>query len=147
ERREDIAELVKYFLRKYAGELSVTDPSIHDEALELLRAQEWPGNVRELENVVRKMLLLAQGYTIQPHHAKAAVSRSAGAETEARSLREYVDQLLSRAQRGELADAHARLLQAAEKELFSRAIALAEGNQARAARWVGVSRLTMREKL
>jgi DNA-binding protein Fis len=38
-------------------------------------------------------------------------------------------------------------MQAAEKELFSRAIELARGNQARAARWVGVSRLTMREKL
>ena len=49
--------------------------------------------------------------------------------------------------RGELQDAHARLLQAAEKELFSRAIELAHGNQAKAARWVGVSRLTMREKL
>ena len=34
-----------------------------------------------------------------------------------------------------------------ERELFGRAIELAHGNQAKAARWVGVSRLTMREKL
>jgi DNA-binding protein Fis len=46
-----------------------------------------------------------------------------------------------------LDDAHGRLLQATEKELFRRAIQLAHGNQAKAARWVGVSRLTMREKL
>src|SRR5882757_7900444 len=58
ERKEDIAELVKYFLRKYAAELGVADPSIHPEALDWLRAQPWPGNVRELENIIRKVLLL-----------------------------------------------------------------------------------------
>jgi DNA-binding protein Fis len=36
---------------------------------------------------------------------------------------------------------------AAEREIFSRAIELAHGNQAKAARWLGVSRLTVREKL
>ena len=63
------------------------------------------------------------------------------------TLREHVDHLLSAAQRGELKDAHALLLRAAEREIFTRAIELAHGNQAKAARWVGVSRLTMREKL
>jgi DNA-binding protein Fis len=55
--------------------------------------------------------------------------------------------LLAAAQRSEFGDAHARLLTAAEREIFSRAIELAHGNQAKAARWLGVSRLTMREKL
>ena len=148
ERKEDIPELVKYFLRKYATELGVADPSIHPEALEFLRAQNWPGNVRELENIVRKVLLLAQGYTINAEHVRAALTRAATpADPAAGSLRDYVDELLAAAQRGELADAHARLLLAAEKEIFRRAIDLAQGNQAKAARWVGVSRLTMREKL
>ena len=34
-----------------------------------------------------------------------------------------------------------------ERELFTRAIQLAQGNQAKAARWLGVTRTTMREKL
>ena len=33
-----------------------------------------------------------------------------------------------------------------ERELFTRAIQLAQGNQAKAARWLGVTRTTMREK-
>jgi DNA-binding NtrC family response regulator len=104
--------------------------------------------VRELENLVRKVLLLAQGYTISVEHARSALTRTAApAQAADRSLRQLVDELLSLAQSGEAADAHAQLMQAAEKELFSRAIELARGNQARAARWVGVSRLTMREKL
>ena len=148
ERKEDIPELVKYFLRKYAGEFGVPDPSIRSEALDFLRAENWPGNVRELENAVRKMLLVAQGYTINVEHVRAALARvPSSGEPGQLTLREYVDHLLTGAQRGELQDTHALLLQAAEKELFSRAIELAHGNQAKAARWVGVSRLTMREKL
>ncbi len=148
ERKEDIPELLRYFLRKYSADFAVENPSIHADALDLLRAQNWPGNVRELENAVRKMLLLAQGYTIGPEHVRAALARTAvHLEAAAQTLREIVDELLSAAQQGALEDAHRRLLQAAERELFSRAIELARGNQAKAARWVGVSRLTMREKL
>ncbi|MGO8929378.1 MAG: sigma-54-dependent transcriptional regulator [Limisphaerales bacterium] len=148
QRREDVPELVKYFLRKYAAELGVADPSIHAEAVDYLQAQNWPGNVRELENVVRKVLLLAQGYTINVDHVRAALARaSAPADTGHLSLREHADELLAAARRGDLTDAHARLLAAAEREIFSRAIELANGNQAKAARWLGVSRLTMREKL
>ncbi|HEV2211564.1 MAG TPA: sigma-54 dependent transcriptional regulator [Verrucomicrobiae bacterium] len=148
ERKEDIPELVRFFLRKYAAELDAGNPSVHQDALELLQNQSWPGNVRELENVVRKVLLLAQGYTINSEHVAAALTHPpAAADVGQKSLREFVGELLSAAQRGELDDAHARLAQAAERELFSRAIELAHGNQARAARWVGVSRLTLREKL
>src|SRR5205085_6500258 len=123
ERKEDIAQLVKYFLRKHATEMGVADPSIQADAVEFLRRQSWPGNVRELENVVRKVLLLAQGYTINEEHVRAAFTRTHPAlDGAGRSLREYVDELLEVAQRGESEDAHARLLQAAEKEIFSRAI-------------------------
>jgi len=148
ERTEDIPTLVKFFLGKYAAELGVQNPSIQSEAIDFLRGQEWPGNVRELENVLRKVLLLAQGYTITQEHVKAAlVKPPPPADVSIQTLRQLVDQLLTGASRGELNDAHNRLLLACERELFSRAIDLAHGNQAKAARWVGVSRLTMREKL
>ncbi len=39
------------------------------------------------------------------------------------------------------------MIEEMERELFTRAIAMAQGNQAKAARWLGVSRTTMREKL
>jgi len=148
DRRDDVPELVRYFLGKYAAELGVENPSIHADAVEFLKTQPWPGNVRELENVMRKVLLLAQGYTIGVDHVRRAIARPEPPLDPGRqTLRQFVDHLLSVAQRGELEDPHARLLQTAEKEMFSRAIELAHGNQAKAARWVGVSRLTMREKL
>jgi len=148
ERKEDIPELVKFFFRKYGAEFGVKNPSIQPEAVEFLRAQNWPGNVRELENVVRKVLLLAQGYTVNTEHVTRALTRvGPPADAGRQPLREYVDDLLAAAQRGDIEDVHGRLILTVERELFSRAIQLAQGNQARAARWVGVSRLTMREKL
>src|SRR5439155_20221191 len=141
-------ELIKYFFGKYAAELGATSSSIEPEAVEYLQTQNWPGNVRELANVVRKILLLAQGYTINLDHVRAALSRSSPpAVRDQQTLREYVDKMLADAQAGDMQDIHARVVQAAEKELVSRAIELAHGNQAKAARWLGVSRLTMREKL
>jgi DNA-binding protein Fis len=46
-----------------------------------------------------------------------------------------------------VADAHARALEMAEREVFTRVIQQAQGNQAKAARWLGISRITMKAKL
>ncbi|MBI3874363.1 MAG: hypothetical protein HY300_00005, partial [Verrucomicrobia bacterium] len=107
------------------------------------------GNVRELENVVRKTLLLSRGYAISTEHVREAIAGSSVPTGKAGepSLHGLAAQLLAAAQRGEVADAHARLLDAAEREIISQAIQLAQGNQAKAARWLGISRLTLREKL
>jgi nitrogen regulation protein NR(I) len=148
DRREDIPDLVRYFLGKLGPELGSVNPSIHPEAVDFLRAQSWPGNVRELENVIRKTLLVAQGYTINLDHVRTALNKASGAGYSAgRSFGEYIDEVLVDARREENSDAHARVIETAERELFVRAIQQAQGNQAKAARWLGVTRVTMRAKL
>ncbi len=59
----------------------------------------------------------------------------------------YIADLLGRVQRGEEHNAYARMIADLEPELYDQAIRLAQGNQAKAARWLGVTRLKMREKL
>jgi len=148
ERPEDIPSLARFFINKYANEFNAPNASIHPEALSFLQAQPWPGNVRELENVIRKVLLMARGYTISVDHVKTALARSTPLPVTAeKSLHAYADELLAAAQRGEIADAYGQLHEAAERVLMGRAIELAQGNQAQAARWLGISRLTLREKL
>ena len=147
-RREDIPELVRYFLQKHGPELGNTKPSIHPEAMNYLQAQSWAGNVRELENVARKALLLAQTYTINVDHVRAALNKTSSlASAHAKAFEAYVSELLAAACRDEVTDVHARVLETAERELFTRAIQQAQGNQAKAARWLGISRITMKAKL
>jgi len=147
QRPDDIPDLVRYFLARYGAELGIHEPSIQAEALQFFAEQSWPGNVRELENAVRKALLLARGYPIGADAARHACSGSPVPGVSSQSLAGCVAELLAAASRGEIENAHAALIEAAERELFTQAIQLAQGNQAKAARWLGISRLTMREKL
>ncbi len=148
ERAEDIPELVRYFIRRYAPEFGVPDPSIQAEAVAWLQTQRWPGNIRELENVVRQALLAARPFPVGLEHVQAAVGHSRGARgMGGQSHAAYITNLLGRVQRGEAQGAYGQMITDLEPELFTQAIQLAGGNQAKAARWLGVTRLKMREKL
>src|SRR5712671_1505752 len=148
ERREDIPMLVQHFLRKYAADFGVETPNISSDALAVLQADSWPGNVRELENVTRRLLLAARGLSISADAVRQTLDgRNAEASPTGQSFAALASDLLAHAQKGDLQDAHARMLAETEREILTQAINLAEGNQAKAARWLGLSRLTLREKL
>jgi nitrogen regulation protein NR(I) len=148
ERPEDIPLLVQYFLRKYAGDFGVQSPPISSDALGALQSDSWPGNVRELENMTRRLLLAARGLSINSDAVRQTLAaRNAEAAPAGHSFTAFAGDLLARAQKSELNDSYARMLAEAEREILTQAIMLAAGNQAKAARWLGLSRLTLREKL
>ena len=148
ERIEDVPELVKFFIQRYAGELAIENPSIQSDAITLLQAQKWPGNVRELENVVRRAMLLARPFAVSAAHVQQILATTAKpVSINNQTHAAYVSDLLARVQRGEEDGAYAKMIADLEPELFAQAIQLAQGNQAKAARWLGVTRLKMREKL
>jgi DNA-binding NtrC family response regulator len=153
ERREDISSLVEYFMHRYGPELvGNAEPQIHPDALETLQQMSWPGNVRELENVVRRALVSSHGIIslndVQEAIAQDTVVKSAASLLAGdQPLAAYVSDLLAKVMGGEVEDAHVRVTAAAERELYSQAIHLAGGNQSKAAKWLGVSLPTMREKL
>ncbi len=148
ERREDVPALVRHFLRRYGDELGAANASMSAEATQFLQQQPWAGNVRELENVIRKSLLSARGFTIGPEEVRAALTQAKLPPLAAnQTLASYISDLLGRAVRGELENVASAVTEAAERELYAQAIQLAHDNQAKAAKWLGVSRPTMREKL
>jgi two-component system nitrogen regulation response regulator NtrX len=59
ERREDVAELARYYLARYAAERGTATPSLTDDALAALQTYDWPGNVRQLRNVIEHTLIMA----------------------------------------------------------------------------------------
>ncbi len=65
ERKEDIAPLSEFFLKKYAASFGKNVCSISDGAMDILLKYNWPGNVRELENVIERAVVLCEGDTIE----------------------------------------------------------------------------------
>lgn len=60
ERKEDIPLLFSYFLKK-SNERNSRDIKITSELLDFLIGYAWPGNVREMQNLVERMVILAEG--------------------------------------------------------------------------------------
>ena len=148
ERTEDIPQLAKYFIHRFGKELGLDSPSVQPEAISFLQNQPWPGNVRELENVIRQALLSARPFGIRLEHMQQVLAKTrkpvaASQQTHAA----YIAELLNRAQSGDIHNAYSRLIADLEPELFRQAIQLAQGNQSKTARWLGIGRMRLREKL
>ncbi|PLR26698.1 sigma-54-dependent Fis family transcriptional regulator [Caulobacter zeae] len=61
ERREDIPELISYFIERISEATGMQRRRLGEDALATLQVQAWPGNVRQLRNNVERMLILAAG--------------------------------------------------------------------------------------
>jgi Nif-specific regulatory protein len=60
ERREDIPDLARFFLRKYVEQNKLPHtPELTPEVIAALKAHDWPGNVRELENAIERLVVLS----------------------------------------------------------------------------------------
>lgn len=64
ERVEDIPELARHFVTRFAAEEGKRVTTISDRAMRLLQAYSWPGNVRQLENAVFRAVVLADGHEL-----------------------------------------------------------------------------------
>ena len=103
ERREDIPVLSQHFLRKYSGDFDIQSPTISAEALAVLQTDPWPGNVRELENMIRRLLLAARGFSINADAVRQTLAcRNADAAPTGHSFTTLAADLLDRAQKGAL---------------------------------------------
>jgi len=60
ERKEDIPELVKYFIEKYSKEFGKQIKGIEEKAMQALLNYHWPGNIRELESVIEKAIIICE---------------------------------------------------------------------------------------
>ncbi|HEY8004041.1 MAG TPA: sigma-54 dependent transcriptional regulator [Phenylobacterium sp.] len=66
ERREDIPELVEYFIDRISEATGMPRRKLADDALATLQVRAWPGNLRQLRNNVERMLILAAGAPSEP---------------------------------------------------------------------------------
>ncbi|MCX7725248.1 MAG: sigma-54 dependent transcriptional regulator [Chitinispirillaceae bacterium] len=64
ERKEDIPELISFFVNKFNDENGFNVSGIEEKALKILLQYNWPGNVRELENAIERAVVLTRSGTI-----------------------------------------------------------------------------------
>ena len=123
ERKEDIIELARHFLGKYAKKLSKSISEFTGEALDLLTGYNWPGNVRELENVIERAVILCE---------------SGGIGAEDLSISSYAA----------VADMNINpSLEEMEKNYILRVLKEAGNNQSKASQLLGIDRKTLYLKL
>jgi two-component system nitrogen regulation response regulator GlnG len=149
ERGDDLAVLVRHFVRRFSRELGREVQEVAPEVMARLRACPWPGNLRELQSVLKQALLQARGTTLLPAHLPALpgepggpvpASPSAGPDA---NLEAFVRLCLASEDGEQYAQAHRRL----DRVLLPRALEATGGNQQEAARRLGISRETLRRRL
>lgn len=66
ERREDIPELCRYFIRRAAEVSGMPNRALNDDAVAVLQSYAWPGNIRHLRNIMEWLLIMAPGTSGDP---------------------------------------------------------------------------------
>lgn len=128
-RSGDIAELMKVLLDKFRREFGKPDLVFPSDLLPYFSRYPWPGNIRQLENAIQRMVVLSRGSSLTvgdlPEYLRPAAASREG------------DLLPFELPENGLA------LDAVERELIIRALNKFDGNQSRAARYLGIPRKTL----
>jgi len=123
-RGDDVILLAQCFARKFAKELGKTPPRISDRALQVLKDYPWPGNVRELENIIQRLVVMADSDIVDvpdlPSLMRFSALRDIGLN---------------------------RTLAEVEAEYIQNVLTSVGGNKTRAAEILGIDRKTLRERL
>ena len=127
ERAEDIPDLVHHSFSATKQKHNRPRLALPDSLIPYFCNYRWPGNVRELENVIEKLVVLAQGETVELNDLPESI-RCQRPPLEVIQL-ELPPQGIS--------------LEAVEKELILRALAKFNWNQTQAARYLDISRKTL----
>ena len=152
ERGDDLLLLIEAFLSQYARELEKPLQRVSPDALKILLEYPWPGNVRELQSVLRKALLNLTGPVLLPEFLPEEVRSAdkvkagpAAADSEAglpHDLAHFLDGRLAAGSENVYAEA----LEFLDRYVVTRVLQATGGNQSKAAKLLGITRGSLRNK-
>src|SRR5438445_8305707 len=122
ERTEEVPHLGEFFLKKYCREAKTQGNRISPKAMKMLTGYSWPGNVRELQNAIERAVVLKTGQMLAPEDFSL----------QPMDITPEQSALMNRPFH-EAVERHKR-------EVIRRALALASGNQTKAAELLGLQR-------
>jgi two-component system response regulator HydG len=126
DRREDLPELVWYFVNEFAPEVGRRITSLDQAMMDRLHRYHWPGNIRELRNVIRTALILGDGPTLALDPSQILCGPLGPMQA---------------------ADNPVLSLQEVERQAILEALRRTSRNQVKAATLLGITDRTLREKL
>ena len=127
ERREDILLLTEHFMEIYARENGKKITGITPDAMEMLTNHQWAGNVRELEHCIERAVVIVQEDKLQPKHLHLEGGMEKGRLSSLNLDQMKLDDL--------------------EKMMIYSALDREDGNKTKAAKELGISVRTLRNKL
>lgn len=134
-RPNDIIPIAAHYIEECCRESDLPRPRIHPDFLAALKQYEWPGNIRELRNEVRRAVLFARGGILSParlsNSVKEGTKEKANAVHDAPSAR----------------SALASEVALAECDAIEQMLAAHDFNRAATARALGISRVTLYNKM
>uniref|UniRef100_UPI003BAB37B6 sigma-54-dependent transcriptional regulator FlbD n=1 Tax=Stappia sp. TaxID=1870903 RepID=UPI003BAB37B6 len=144
ERPGDILELATHFVERYARENGVSKRPISEDAKRMLTSNPWPGNVRELENTMHRAVLLASGPEITEDAIRmpdgSPIAQTVAADARVAASAAQTAEVVSRSLVG-------RTVSDVERDLILDTLDHCLGNRTHAARILGISIRTLRNKL
>ncbi len=161
QRREDITDLARGFLARFAAEEGKKLRGITPEALSLIGSYDWPGNVRQLENAMFRAVVLAdgdeltiaefpqiaaqmEGYDVRIPPVPASAPRADGPENAPRIIQVPVRDPNALEL---VAGSDMRKLDELEREIIKFALAHYRGHMSEVSRKLGIGRSTLYRKL
>jgi two-component system nitrogen regulation response regulator NtrX len=138
ERREDVPELITFFMDQLSISSGLPKRSIAADAMAVLQSHEWPGNIRELRNNVERLMILTKGDP-QAEVTTEMLPAEVGALVPATPTGSGGEKLMSMPLR------EAR--EVFEKEYLVAQIARFSGNISRTAEFIGMERSALHRKL
>jgi two-component system nitrogen regulation response regulator GlnG len=147
ERKEDIPLLSECFTRRHSTQIGKEIKGATRKFQTMLMEHDWPGNVRELENVIRKAIAFTKtpyltSYDLDLKGRQAV--RPAENISFKEALRSSVKSLLVTEREGNIYDT---VVREAERVLLVEALDASGWNRSKAARKLGINRLTLRRKI
>tara|TARA_A100001011_G_scaffold12725_1_gene13731 strand:+ start:260 stop:1732 length:1473 start_codon:yes stop_codon:yes gene_type:complete len=153
ERMDDLPVLVEHFLDKHSRLNNRERPTVSPETMAILRDYRWRGNVRELENVVERALLLCDGKEIKPHNllmhsqmGKQSINQDLARATTSQPTPESAEEI-PESKDSALGIEVGMSMKEAEKKLIFETLRETGGNRTKAAKILGISIRTLRNKL
>ncbi|MBM3509890.1 MAG: sigma-54-dependent Fis family transcriptional regulator [Alphaproteobacteria bacterium] len=138
DRREDVPQLARYFLRRSSETSGFPLREIGEDAIAALQSYDWPGNVRELRNLVERLLIMAPGDVAIPITA-AMLPPEMGSKSFAALRTNGSERVMTLPLR------EAREM--FEREYLSAQINRFSGNISRTAAFIGMERSALHRKL